>query len=602
MIGPGAFVAALLLMQAALSAPPNYTSGSVLPSGARESAPLAPGMLVTIYGERLGPAQPCAGTPDPIRRETPSPARPNQTRVETQVFPKQLCGVEVRVRNVPAGLLYVSSNQINLKIPQETPVTGFAQVRATYNGRSGPSVTLALSDQPNTASADALANEMWSALQRVTWDAPYTKRPSCAPVPPHKDLRFGLYAYAFHCAGAARGIASERLYYPVAGDPPTIRLRRADFRLANAYPEMSVDVEQLLKQQLTRAYGKPTVPDNLFEIGANRPAPGLSWQTGNLAIFLHRNRNYVAPVGVREGIQLIAVRREILQDRETAGRLAELFQSSAALSRPAMAKDLAQALGARYVPLAKRAETEAQRMTDERRTRRALLRLLAASNQGDSAERAAVLVAADDLVVRLGSLLVARRITRGSEQLTEVPETASVRRQLAAYNVKYSAEIGHYSGDLEYDRSLLRRAWKEFPETPWGQRAFLMLQQLSCYVPDFGCQGPNCFLAVIRQGEEFLRARPHTQFRKEQLYHLALAYETWWSLSHVRPGDSTANVLGLIIPKGSAGTARQRAIELYQEIVQLAPNSPEAQSAAQRLPALKLGLDTAERTFFCFSC
>ena len=126
---------------------------------------------------------------------------------------------------------------------------------------------------------------------------------------------------------------------------------------------------------------------------------------------------------------------------------------------------------------------------------------------------------------------------------------AITRRQLAPYGVKYTGP-NHYSGDLEYDRRFLRQAWDRYPETPWGQRAFLMLQTLSCTAPNFGCQGPNCFREVIRQGERFLREYPQTPFLKEQTYHLALAYETWWSLGQAEPDDPTAE--GAKVDKSSA--------------------------------------------------
>jgi hypothetical protein len=165
---------------------------------------------------------------------------------------------------------------------------------------------------------------------------------------------------------------------------------------------------------------------------------------------------------------------------------------------------------------------------------------------------------------------------------------------------KRRTRIGHYSGDLEYDRGFLRRAWKEFPETPWGHRAFLMLQRLSCSIRDFGCQGPNCFRAVIEQGEKFLRQYPETPFRKEQIYHLALAYETWWSLSKAEPGDLSAEEAR--IGRTSAERARTRAIGLYEELIRMEPRSPEARAGQMVLPRLKLRLGTRERTFFCFSC
>jgi hypothetical protein len=212
---------------------------------------------------------------------------------------------------------------------------------------------------------------------------------------------------------------------------------------------------------------------------------------------------------------------------------------------------------------------------------------------------AAKLVEADSLALRLGGLLVARSVEHGSEQLALVPEAARVRSRLAAYGVKYG-DFDHYSGDLTYDRSLLKRAWTEYPGSEAGQRAFLMLQRLSCSTPLFGCRGQDCFRPVIEQGQRFLESYPDSRFRTEQTYHLALAYDTWWSLSMAQPDDPTAQ--GAKVTKESGEQARQAAIRLYEEVIAAAPGTPAATAAELSLPRLKLKLDTAERTFFCFYC
>jgi len=154
-------------------APPGYSARTILPSGARAPGPLAPGMLAEIYGERLGPETACSGSADPRQRESPSPLRPNQTLIETQVFPKRLCGAEVRAGGIAVGLLYVHARQINFKVPQELPVEGATEVRVTYKGRSGPVVRMNLARTRNTASAQQLAETIWSGLQRVKWETAY---------------------------------------------------------------------------------------------------------------------------------------------------------------------------------------------------------------------------------------------------------------------------------------------------------------------------------------------------------------------------------------------------------------------------------------------
>jgi hypothetical protein len=472
-----------------------------------------------------------------------------------------------------------------------------------YNGEAGEVVSVPLAIMGITASPEKLAAEMWSRLQAVKWDSRYNERAkglkACGPAPQHQALRGGLYGHAYYCAQEESGVIAESFYYPVNSHQPQLLLRRADLRLANGYPEMSAEVQELLIQRLTRAYGKGSTPEHLYEIGATLPQPGLSWQAGPVRIFLHRNRNYVNPVGVREGVLMVAVHRDVLAERKTAHQLNEASGASAFLSRSVVLRDLREVLGDYYIPVAKRPETEADRIPAERSSRTALLRLLRQRGDIDRNKRAAILVAADDLVVVLGGLLVARQVTNGSERLGEASNAGAVRRQLAPYGIRYKG-IGHYSGDLEYDRSLLLRAWREFPATPWGQRAFLMLNRLSCAIPEAGCDGPNCFRLVIRQVEKFLEEYPETPYRTTAIYHLALANETWWSLSQAGADDVSAQ--GAKVDKASGETARLRAIELFERLIESAPGASEAGAARLALPRLKLRLGTGERTFFCFSC
>ena len=581
-----------------------YSARSIVPNGHHEPAPLIPGRIASIYGEHLGPETPCTGPADPLRRETPNPLRPNQTLIETQVFPEKLCDTQVRVGGVPAGLLYVSAGQINFKVPQQTPVSGTTEVQVLCKNQPGPAVLVPLTNAPATHSAEQLAAEIWSGLQTVKWRRAYqTATPGspngCRTVPVHPDLRRGLYGHSYYCAQPATAVIAETFYYPIDYLQPKNLLLRADFRLAYDYPELSAEVEQLLIQRLTSAYGPGTVPDRLMiEISASFPKPGMSWRVGDVTVFLHCNRNYVAPAGIREGVQVIAIHREVLEERQRNLEVQEAIRTSSTLSHPVAQDELEKELGQRYLRSSKHPETESGRVRAELDTQTALLRLLRDTSEGGRDRRAAILVAADDLAVRLGSLLVTRSVTNGRETLAEAPGAGAIRLQLASYDVRY-AGIGHYSGDLEYDRSLLRRAWTQFPDTAWGQRAFLWLQY-GCSVPGFDCSGPNCFLTVIKQGENFLRDYPDTPFRTAQIYHLALANETWWSLSQAVPNDPTAR--GAHVDKHSGDRARKRAIELYEELLRTAPRTPEARSGQLSLPRLKLGLSTGERTFFCFSC
>ena len=91
---------------------PRFTSEG-LPHRA-DGKPLlfAPGMIVTVYGEDLGPELQC-----------PQPIPPNGP------YPIETCGVRVLVDGRPAGLLFAGSKQINFKIPDDAPEDGSAPIQ-----------------------------------------------------------------------------------------------------------------------------------------------------------------------------------------------------------------------------------------------------------------------------------------------------------------------------------------------------------------------------------------------------------------------------------------------------------------------------------------
>ena len=127
---------ALAPLALAWAQPPTFSADRVLPSGGQRLAALAPGMLISIYGDHLGPAQGCTGNADTQRKETPSPTRPHQSFAETLIFPTELCGVQVFLADRAAGLLYAQEKQINFKVPQESPVQGVAELRVVYRGEA----------------------------------------------------------------------------------------------------------------------------------------------------------------------------------------------------------------------------------------------------------------------------------------------------------------------------------------------------------------------------------------------------------------------------------------------------------------------------------
>jgi uncharacterized protein (TIGR03437 family) len=164
----------------------------------RAPVPLAPGRIASIYGLALGPEQPCHGSPDPARRESPSPLRPRQTAIETQVFPARLCDTEVQVGGVAAGLSYVSAGQTNFKVPQTIPIDGTTTIRVLHKKVAGPLVSLPLTAESPAQDPEATAALMWTSLQNVKWGMKYRSDPDqCVPVPAVQARRSELSGHVY---------------------------------------------------------------------------------------------------------------------------------------------------------------------------------------------------------------------------------------------------------------------------------------------------------------------------------------------------------------------------------------------------------------------
>lgn len=78
---------------------PQFRAENVRPHGAESPHPLVPGMLVWIFGSRLG--RDCGAS----------------NSMDSSTYRTNLCGTRVLVGGLEAKLIYVSDGQINLKLP-----------------------------------------------------------------------------------------------------------------------------------------------------------------------------------------------------------------------------------------------------------------------------------------------------------------------------------------------------------------------------------------------------------------------------------------------------------------------------------------------------
>src|SRR5664280_662060 len=115
-------LAALVLGAAAAQEMPRINVDGVIPNQPGIQPPLKPGIEVSIYGQHLGPKTACtagAGGWSDV---------------------KQLCETAVTVGGVPAALLFVQDEQINLRIPYNVPTEGMVPFVVTRDGRASPAV------------------------------------------------------------------------------------------------------------------------------------------------------------------------------------------------------------------------------------------------------------------------------------------------------------------------------------------------------------------------------------------------------------------------------------------------------------------------------
>jgi hypothetical protein len=93
-------------------------------------------MLISIYGSNLGPQGGCV-------------AKAN--------YPTELCGAQVFVGDLAAGLLYVQNDQINFQVPHDFAMEGTAELKVVYQGQTNSRILVPLGVEPVALSVDGVA-------------------------------------------------------------------------------------------------------------------------------------------------------------------------------------------------------------------------------------------------------------------------------------------------------------------------------------------------------------------------------------------------------------------------------------------------------------
>jgi hypothetical protein len=224
-------------------------------------------------------------------------------------------------------------------------------------------------------------------------------------------------------------------------------------------------------------------------------------------------------------------------------------------------------------------------ISNDARYRRVVFQLLDAAKDTPADRRPAMLFAADE---------VAQGIWCAFENKAECDQ---LRVDFARYQLTLAgAGLG---GVFIYPHDLLWRLWRDYPETEWGERAFVLLLNEGWDTSGTCQKGAEQFREVIQQGESFLKQRARSPQRGMVTLLVAEAYASWWSLSNERKGSGMSDYVDPKRYEEGAEEARIKAIAYFEEVLQLTPETGVSRFALEVLPPLRDKQVLDNYRFYC---
>jgi hypothetical protein len=156
---------------------------------------------------------------------------------------------------------------------------------------------------------------------------------------------------------------------------------------------------------------------------------------------------------------------------------------------------------------------------------------------------------------------------------------------------------------------LMRQVWSGYPDTLWGDYAFLHL--LTRGFGSDAAHDPAEPEAVLARGQAFLDGHPLSPYRAFILFMMAQAAETRWSASLARgyegdcaggPEDDAPEAV-VQAWRGEQERRWARAVDAYRAVVAATDaNELMHRVASQQLLRVRAGYDTGARHFFdCYA-
>ena len=448
-----------------------------------------------------------------------------------------------------------------------------------------------LSPTMESIDTEKVAEQLWRGFRRRALSSPALREGgnddkssglNCREFQGNSGTLSADAQWCYRCTSGGKHRLLEWSYYAFDFDgPPVCRLEQVHVQEKDLPVPVLEEIHRHLESRLTAEYGAGTRPEgSLGEyriFGSSAWRNVRRWQTKELLIYL-----YIFEFQNRPPYIGLLARRMTLRDSiEEGRRLRHIRSAKRGRSGTPLDLELGKELRESFPELTdllgKWLSLESRRELIDP-LRRLLEKAAATPPQG----RPALLLAAERLADRIQ---VAEPPARG---------VGKVVLRIAGYELNYV--WGHLANSWLYRHDLLPGLLEEYGDTEWGEHAFV-LKLWRGWDSSLACgEGSDQFRQVIRYGGEFLNERPNSPRRMEVIFHLAQAYETWWSISRASDEDSYVR---RTLYQEEANAARKKAIAYFEEVLKLAPGSYEAAYARFRLPRLKLGVDTNQRRFFC---
>jgi hypothetical protein len=150
-------------------------------------------------------------------------------------------------------------------------------------------------------------------------------------------------------------------------------------------------------------------------------------------------------------------------------------------------------------------------------------------------------------------------------------------------------------GPVIYDPGL-HAIWHKYPETPWGQDAFVLDLKNA-----FGCEdGSQEYHVMIRLGSSYVRDHPNDPRNPWVNFVVALAFEDWYAVAQFAQIDQNIPMSHEDVDAGMSLAVRNSAVQYFLKTALGAPHTELATAAAAGIKGLSAGFPLDDIAFACF--